>query len=162
MDTPHLNSPQNIHGRAALDALIERDRLWRAAHPKKPKQPKPPRWKAAPDPTMDAFDASPAAAIIHPSKSKKQAHREARFFSKQRKKHKDSSPWRLAYEAYIRSPEWRIFRGRVLAERGKRCEDCGSGIGTMHVHHQTYKNFKAERPEDVRVLCGPCHAAIHL
>jgi len=65
------------------------------------------------------------------------------------------------YEAYINSPEWKMFRLRIFAVRGARCEDCASDSGTLHLHHLTYKRFGKERDSDVRILCVSCHQKRH-
>jgi hypothetical protein len=77
------------------------------------------------------------------------------------KKNKRGKEWRGRYEAYMRSPEWRIFRDRILTERGRKCERCGSIEGVMHVHHLTYWRLGCERDTDVQVICADCHAKIH-
>lgn len=64
------------------------------------------------------------------------------------------------YERYINSQEWKVFRKRVLAERGHKCEKCGSGA-LLQVHHLHYRSFRHEASGDVQVLCEDCHSKIH-
>lgn len=65
------------------------------------------------------------------------------------------------YEFYINSPDWGRFRRSIFAVRGYKCEQCGTLEGQMHVHHLHYRTFTEERPEDVQVLCIPCHEKTH-
>lgn len=68
--------------------------------------------------------------------------------------------WSIRYQAYLRSKAWRIFRSAIVVERGAKCEKC-SATKQLHVHHVTYERLGRERPEDVLVVCKPCHEAIH-
>jgi 5-methylcytosine-specific restriction endonuclease McrA len=66
------------------------------------------------------------------------------------------------YIAYLESPEWRAFRQRIFLERGRECERCSTTAkGARQVHHLHYRNLGHELPEDVQVLCLPCHTEIH-
>ena len=71
------------------------------------------------------------------------------------------------YQRYLKTPHWRNFRDRVLLRcvvAGRyKCETCGDlfGRSEMEVHHKHYKTVGRERPIDVQVLCGGCHAATH-
>lgn len=58
------------------------------------------------------------------------------------------------------SDKWREYKRFVLAHRGNKCEVC-SRAGEVFLHHRSYKNLGHEHPEDVVVLCGPCHHFIH-
>jgi 5-methylcytosine-specific restriction endonuclease McrA len=64
------------------------------------------------------------------------------------------------YRAYINSIEWRAFRAGLIAARGSQCEECGQP-GSVDGHHLTYKRFRHELPEDVKLLCRKCHEAKH-
>lgn len=64
------------------------------------------------------------------------------------------------YRAYLLSPAWRDFRGRVMKDRGDACEKCGSEH-QLQIHHLTYDRIFNEEPEDVQVLCRKCHKKEH-
>jgi hypothetical protein len=78
---------------------------------------------------------------------------------KRRRKHKAKRP--PNYKIYIRSEAWDKFRGSVIKARGRICEDCGTRVGEMNLHHVTYARLGRERPDDVQILCVPCHARRH-
>lgn len=65
------------------------------------------------------------------------------------------------YVSFINSEEWRKIKKALFAVRRKICEECGA-VDVIHVHHLTYKRFGGkERQEDLKVLCEPCHMALH-
>jgi hypothetical protein len=68
---------------------------------------------------------------------------------------------RYDYAVYMRSPEWKDFRLRIIAERGSKCEKCGRTSGVIQVHHLHYRNLGCEKPQDVLVVCDACHRSIH-
>lgn len=65
------------------------------------------------------------------------------------------------YIAYIASPKWKSFRNSIIIERGRKCERCGEEKGEIHAHHLTYIRFMNELPEDIKLLCKPCHKEVH-
>jgi hypothetical protein len=72
----------------------------------------------------------------------------------------------VAYEVYLRSQRWRQFRTAMLDLVDGTCECCGlreddSRLLVLDVHHQTYERLGCELPEDVLVLCRPCHMDHH-
>jgi len=71
-----------------------------------------------------------------------------------------STAKRLDYIEYINSVEWKAVRQRAFQHYGKKCTKCGSET-LLHVHHNTYKNFKNEQMKDLNVLCEVCHMALH-
>lgn len=77
------------------------------------------------------------------------------------------SPQRLAelrampYREYLRTPEWQAKRRAALARTGHRCVLDRSHTANLEVHHNSYERLGDERPEDLVVLCGPCHARHH-
>jgi 5-methylcytosine-specific restriction endonuclease McrA len=79
---------------------------------------------------------------------------------KQKKKNSQDGFWR-AYEKYVRSEKWMSFRASIIAVRGRKCEECPTVGGKLHLHHLNYNHFKSERPEDVKLLCVPCHQKKH-
>lgn len=64
------------------------------------------------------------------------------------------------YKAYLRSPEWKARRDERVAAAGGRCQVC-NGAEHLNVHHRTYKRIGKELPEDLFVLCQPCHQIFH-
>ena len=65
------------------------------------------------------------------------------------------------YHAFLRSVEWQVIRYNALRKAGKKCEGCQSPF-RLQVHHLTYKRFGGkELPQDLMVLCEPCHRAYH-
>ncbi len=71
------------------------------------------------------------------------------------------SAWRIAYNAHIASAKWKAFRKIIFAYRGHVCEDCQTPDGPLHLHHTTYARMGGELPQDVRIVCKPCHAKHH-
>lgn len=71
-----------------------------------------------------------------------------------------STAKRLDYTNYINSAEWQAVRLKAFEHYGKKCTKCGSE-NLLHVHHNTYKNFKHEKMKDLNVLCKECHMALH-
>jgi len=59
----------------------------------------------------------------------------------------------------------KLLSWRGLPSRGiKKCERCGFEAGSRKkfvVHHRHYRTFGNESPEDVCLLCLPCHTEIH-
>ncbi len=67
----------------------------------------------------------------------------------------------LNYELYLQNDYgWRDFRDTIIKTRDSQCEKCHSEID-LEVHHKTYNNVGNEKPEDVIVLCEPCHCLLH-
>ena len=69
---------------------------------------------------------------------------------------------RPAYDAYLRSRRWREFRALMLDLVDGSCERCGVSEATsmllvLDVHHWCYARLGCELPDDVQVLCRPCH-----
>ena len=67
------------------------------------------------------------------------------------------------YEHLLKDERWKLFRLRVMSERGCSCEYCGS-TETIQIHHTKY--VKGRLPweydiNDMRVLCRTCHQKIH-
>lgn len=55
------------------------------------------------------------------------------------------------------SARYATLRQKRLAVAGHRCETCGS-TRSLQLHHVHYETLGSERVEDVRILCGDCHA----
>ena len=68
------------------------------------------------------------------------------------------------YYKYLRSKQWADIKLDLIQTRGAQCERCGAKrkqLRYLHVHHLTYKNLFNEEPEDLEILCAPCHRAEH-
>ncbi len=112
--------------------------------------------------SSDEFDKVSADEFVYgrtknQRKAKRRAKKKAARIAKRKALHQD----RVKYDAYMRSQEWAAFRITIFAERGRRCERCGTRNGVMHLHHLTYARFTHELPQDVQIVCVPCHESIH-
>ena len=68
------------------------------------------------------------------------------------------------YHKYLRSKEWATIKADLIQTRGNKCERCGSVrkyLRYLHIHHLTYDNIGNEEPEDLEILCAPCHRKEH-
>lgn len=63
---------------------------------------------------------------------------------------------------HYKSAYWNRVRGKLLYDRGGRCERCRS-TAWLQAHHVTYKHFRKElsHPEDLVLLCRECHSKEH-
>lgn len=66
----------------------------------------------------------------------------------------------MRYADYLLTPEWKARREAVLEWAAHSCQVCSRTDG-LHVHHRTYVRRGQERPADLIVLCGDCHALFH-
>jgi len=65
---------------------------------------------------------------------------------------------RREYEAFLRSPEWRAQRQRVLDRDNHTCRNCGDPA--TQVHHTRYaKDLRDTPDEDLIAACGFCNEA---
>lgn len=64
-------------------------------------------------------------------------------------------------EPFYLTREWRALMGRLLYERGRRCEKCGAqGCRIFGDHIVELKDGGAALAErNVMLLCGACHSA---
>lgn len=82
---------------------------------------------------------------------------------------------RARYEAYLRSPAWRIRRNAVMIRAGGICEfeipdesrpdrdwSTRCTATAVHCHHLTYKNIFNEPLEDLQALCAFHHLVAHV
>jgi len=72
-----------------------------------------------------------------------------------------ATPSQLAYQQYLESDHWRETRAAALLRAKYQCEQCGSKLPPLNVHHLNYRNKGAEKPLDLIVLCKYCHAEQH-
>jgi hypothetical protein len=70
---------------------------------------------------------------------------------------------RMSYHAYLQTPEWRRHRNRALSRAQWRCEypACQTAAVDLEVHHRHYDHLGEEHDEDLVVLCGSHHLAVH-
>lgn len=69
----------------------------------------------------------------------------------------------LPYESQLKDKRWKAFRQFVFAVRGNRCEMCGDSQN-LQIHHPRYKPHAMAWEytcNEVVVLCGHCHMAVH-
>lgn len=66
----------------------------------------------------------------------------------------------MAYEEYLKTPEWQERRKKALAYAKHRCQVCNSK-DNLNVHHRTYERLGEELPSDLTVLCYECHRLFH-
>lgn len=67
----------------------------------------------------------------------------------------------VAYEEYMRSPEWRRVRRRYFRSKlPQGCQGCGARQN-LHLHHKTYERLGHEELTDLVPVCQVCHALIH-
>jgi 5-methylcytosine-specific restriction endonuclease McrA len=98
----------------------------------------------------------PSPKALSAKAQKKTRKKKSRPKKQDHPKRSQEGFWR-AYEKYIRSEKWLSFRESIIAERGRKCEECPTTSGKLHLHHLHYGTFKHERPQDVKLLCVPCH-----
>lgn len=91
-----------------------------------------------------------------PKKTKKQRKQ---LSEKQQKQQTEWSENQKKYSEYLKSPEWRERRKKVLDRDNEECQLC-KGKGS-HVHHKTYQNIFNEPLEDLITLCRDCHDMFH-
>lgn len=66
----------------------------------------------------------------------------------------------MSYDDYLKTPHWQETRAAAIARAGGKCSMCSS-TERLQVHHNTYERLGGERPEDLAVVCRPCHAKHH-
>ena len=68
------------------------------------------------------------------------------------------------YHEYINSREWRAKRQDFIksSQTSNECYGCQAAYRSgYHLHHVTYERLGREKLEDLRMVCEPCHTAIH-
>lgn len=66
----------------------------------------------------------------------------------------------MTYHEYIDSPEWRERVNHYKELAGWKCQECGSPT-RLTGHHRHYLNIGNEPPDDIEILCWPCHQKRH-
>lgn len=63
-------------------------------------------------------------------------------------------------DEFLRSPEWRQIRGRVMARANGVCEACLAAPAS-DVHHVTYRQGVLPPAWLLKAVCRACHDALH-
>ena len=68
----------------------------------------------------------------------------------------------MPYQQFLGTQYWWIVKGLLVAQRGNRCEGCGS-LGILDAHHLTYAHRGREvfHLDELRLLCRMCHDRQH-
>jgi hypothetical protein len=66
----------------------------------------------------------------------------------------------MPYDEYLKTEEWQMQRQAALRRANYQCFMCRNKT-KLEVHHRTYERLGAELPEDLIVLCEPCHRRHH-
>lgn len=101
---------------------------------------------------------NPCGGLLRQCNSKESKELNARF-PKKRKLRKSDGKICATYDDYLRSPEWRTIRARVLKRDNHKCR-CGAKA--QHVHHRSYDADVMMGLNDAKLiaLCEPCHNRI--
>jgi len=67
---------------------------------------------------------------------------------------------REAYQAYLKSPEWRRRRDLVMKRCNGVCEGCAAAPA-VEVHHLTYEHVQNEFLWELVGVCKACHDRVH-
>lgn len=67
----------------------------------------------------------------------------------------------MPYASYLQTRHWARMRRRALERAHFRCEGCPTRSRVLDVHHLTYARLGCELPDDLMVLCRPCHDFEH-
>lgn len=67
-----------------------------------------------------------------------------------------------SYRKYLKSHDWEMVK-KEFFQSGyyKGYCYCCKAIGTLSVHHTTYKRVTMEKAKDLRAVCDSCHKRIH-
>ena len=58
---------------------------------------------------------------------------------------------------HLYNERWREIKAQVKAERGAKCERCGSPVN-LDLHHRKAKRYGGKDTSDnAELLCEPCH-----
>jgi hypothetical protein len=67
---------------------------------------------------------------------------------------------RAGYDEYLKTPQWRAKRAKVLERCGGLCEGCREKTA-KEVHHLTYDHLFDELLFELVGVCADCHAKAH-
>lgn len=68
--------------------------------------------------------------------------------------------FRVAYDAYLQTDEWKRKCAKVMKRAGGVCEGCGESKAT-EVHHLSYAHCGEEFLFELIAVCDPCHRRLH-
>ena len=71
------------------------------------------------------------------------------------------SKHKAKYHAYLKSPQWKALRDKVVARDKSICQGCLEHTSRPAVHHMTYDNIFEEFAFELITLCNPCHDRFH-
>lgn len=79
------------------------------------------------------------------------------------KRESESSLWWFEYNKYLKSPKWKEFRLLIIRLYDHSCQRCKNRFSKrfLQIHHLHYGTLGNEKPEDVLLVCKPCHEKIH-
>lgn len=67
----------------------------------------------------------------------------------------------MPYNDYLQTHHWQHMRFIMHRLADGRCQVCNAADRPLNTHHRTYERRGMELPEDLIVLCQPCHALFH-
>jgi 5-methylcytosine-specific restriction endonuclease McrA len=100
------------------------------------------------------------AAVRRPEQERRRQEYERQRVERERLRVEENARWQSWYADYLRSPQWRAIRQKVLRRANGACEGCGDAVATQ-VHHITYKNVGNEFLWELRAICDDCHDRCH-
>lgn len=66
--------------------------------------------------------------------------------------------WSPSYYTQLQSPKWQRRRLEIFQRDNWKCQECGSEVNTLHVHHMGYRGMAWEAPDGALItLCIFCH-----
>ena len=90
----------------------------------------------------------------------KESYRKSKAEAHQQSKKTEKDQFFSWYSEYLKSPEWRAKRLKVLARAKGICEGCGE-VHATQVHHLTYERVGDELLFDLVAICDECHHKAH-
>lgn len=68
----------------------------------------------------------------------------------------------VSWRQKLLDPRWQKKRLEIMQRAGFRCESCGDGSKTLHIHHGFYEGRDPwEYPDwSLWCLCGECHELV--
>lgn len=94
-----------------------------------------------------------------PEREQRAREWEARRIDLERQRIEENERWQAWYQSYLRSPEWRDKRSKVMERAKGVCEGCLVARAT-EVHHTTYKHVGNEFLWELRAICRGCHESV--
>lgn len=76
------------------------------------------------------------------------------------KRRDERAAWFARHDAYLRTPQWKALRQKVIDRERGLCQGCRDRSGTQ-VHHTSYQRHGRELLIDLVLLCDQCHELAH-